>query len=62
MTVREFIQKLGGPIEAAKFFERTPQAIRNWTYDNAIPWRHHSKIRDFCRRKRIKFNPETPGN
>jgi len=40
-TVANVIAALGGDIDAAQKFGRTPQCVRNWRYDGKIPpgWR-----------------------
>lgn len=37
MDARTIIQKLGGPSEAARFFECRPAAVSQWKRDNKIP-------------------------
>lgn len=61
MSVREWVEELGGIKVVAASFGLGYKAIHNWTMYNRIPSAYHLKAFRLSAAKGIAFDPERPG-
>jgi hypothetical protein len=61
MSVREWVEVMGGIKQVAATFGLKYKAVHNWTMYNRIPSAYHLKAFRLSAAKGIAFDPERPG-
>jgi len=58
MTIREFIDALGGPLAAGQMFGVGRTAVQNWLTDGRLPQRLHLRAAKLAAERGLAFDPE----